>query len=533
MENQQEYDDPFSAIGSGLRGFFRSLPGHGIVMRYIASSYQKDPIRSLLELILFIFAVRTILQNRTRSGQSTSNYVQLSESEIDYLVQDFEPEPLCQPLTETEKHDLESVPMIVGHTGPHVKVTATWLSGTQPKDVINMASFNFAGLVSDPDMSKQAQKILRDYGVGSCSPPGFYGTSDMHMRLEKELARFVGKEDAIIYSQGFSTVSGVIPAFSKRGDIIVADAGVNFAIQQGLQLSRSTVYWYNHNDMDSLESLLKRVQEQQDKSDGPLRRRFIVTEGFFESDGTCCNLRKIVELKKRYRFRLFLDESYSLGALGPTGRGITEAQQVSADDVEFIIGNMAIAFGSSGGFCASSSFAVKHQRINGLSFVFSAAMPVMLATGSMLAMQKLSMHAELMTRLRENVNKVRAVLTKIESIYIPSDPDSPLIHIQVRSKTNALQDHLAPPSPNSVENMHDLSIKEQEQLLQQIVERALNSGVMLTRSRRLPNVMHASQYLHAGPSIPLAVSAAFSATDVASGADIVRGAIVSVLGDRR
>lgn len=118
--------------------------------------------------------------------------------------------------------------------------------------------------------------------------------SDVHMQLEQDIADFLGTEAAILYSQGFSTVSSVIPAFCKRGDIIVADRGVNFAIQKGIQISRSTVRWFDHNDLKSLEQVLESVEKERKKRRGPLTRRFIVTEGIFEKDGAMVDLPKLV-----------------------------------------------------------------------------------------------------------------------------------------------------------------------------------------------------------------------------------------------
>lgn len=117
---------------------------------------------------------------------------------------------------------------------------------------------------------------------------------DVHMDFERDVADFLGTEAAILYSQGFSTVSSVIPAFCKRGDIIVADRSVNFAIQKGIQISRSTVRWYDHNDMNSLQEVLESVDKERKKRGGPLTRRFIVTEGIFEQDGKMSDLPKLV-----------------------------------------------------------------------------------------------------------------------------------------------------------------------------------------------------------------------------------------------
>jgi serine palmitoyltransferase len=114
------------------------------------------------------------------------------------------------------------------------------------------------------------------------------------MELERDIADFLGTEATILYSQGFSTISSVIPAFCKRGDIVVADRGVNFAIQKGIQISRSTVRWYDHNDLKSLEEVLESVEKERKKRRQPLTRRFIITEGIFEKDGAMIDLPKLV-----------------------------------------------------------------------------------------------------------------------------------------------------------------------------------------------------------------------------------------------
>ena len=119
------------------------------------------------------------------------------------------------------------------------------------------------------------------------------------MDLERNIASFLGTEAAIIYSQAFATISSVIPAFCKRGDIIVADRGVNFAIQKGIQISRSTVRWFDHNDLKSLEEVLEAVAKEQKKKRAPLTRRFIVTEGIFENDGAMVDLPKLVSPSSR------------------------------------------------------------------------------------------------------------------------------------------------------------------------------------------------------------------------------------------
>lgn len=536
---------------------FDRIPGSAIIARYISSSYQNDPVRSLLELCLLAFAIRTIAQSRTRSSSSGSNFVKLDDREIDELVAEFVPAPLCEPLGPQEEADLHAVPTILGGNSTKPRITSPALNGGKPKEVVNLASYNFADLAGDEKVKNAALQTLRTYGVGSCSPPGFYGTIDVHMALEADIARFLGTEKSIIYSQGFSTISSVIPAFSKRGDIIVADKGINFSIQKGVQVSRSTVKYYDHNDMRSLEATLKSVVAQY-KRKRPLTRRFIITEGLFENDGQISNLKKLIELKRKYKFRLILDESLSFGTLGRSGRGLTELYDVPASEVDMIVGSMANTLGSAGGFCAGSSEVVFHQRINGPSYVFSAALPAMLAVASSIAINKvLTNDDDVLGRLRENTRTIRGVLDSVECLSIPSDPDSPVIHLQIRSKFDrhpatstekqpskpTKSSHLAVSTPLSVleqkeksaDPTHDLLLSQQTPLLRAIVEDALEHGVFLILHKKLPSIK--ADVLERGlgnrPSIRLSVTAGLSKKECEKAAGIVKNSAVKVLGKRR
>lgn len=172
-------------------------------------------------------------------------------------------------------------------TGPKSKLT-------NGRTVTNLACYNFYNFVGNETLKEKAIATLRNYGVGPCGPPGFYGTQDVHMKTEADIASFLGTSSCIVYAQAFSTISSVIPAFSKRGDIIVADKGVSYAIRKGIQISRSIVRWYDHNDMDDLDRVLAKITKEQAKK--PLTRRFIITEGLFGNRGTMSDLAKIVRL---------------------------------------------------------------------------------------------------------------------------------------------------------------------------------------------------------------------------------------------
>jgi serine palmitoyltransferase len=134
---------------------------------------------------------------------------------VDDLVEEWQPEPLTPKLSSFDRLNLEKTPQIIGPQGVKPKVAG------HSKPMMNLATSNHLNLVASDTIRQKAIDTLKNYGVGSCGPPGFYGTIDVHMDLERNIASFLGTEEAIIYAQGFSTISSVIPAFSKRGDLLV------------------------------------------------------------------------------------------------------------------------------------------------------------------------------------------------------------------------------------------------------------------------------------------------------------------------
>jgi serine palmitoyltransferase len=332
-------------------------------------------------------------------------------------------------------------------TGPRSKLS-------NGRTVTNLASYNFYNFVSNELLKERAIQTLRTYGVGPCGPPGFYGTQDVHMKVEADIAAFLGMTACIIYAQAFSTISSVIPAFSKRGDIIVADKAVNYSIRKGLQISRSTVKWYEHNDMEDLQRVLARVTKEQSKK--PLTRRFIVTEGVFENVGDMADLPKIIELKHKFKFRLILDETWSFGVLGRTGRGLTEQQHVDAAEVDMVVGSMAGPLCAAGGFCAGSDEIVEHQRLSAASYTFSAALPAMSATTASETLLILQTQPELLGGLRENIKAMWAQLDpRSDWMTCTSAVENPIMLMVFKPE---------------VTSARRLGNDEQQQLLQDIVD---------------------------------------------------------------
>jgi serine palmitoyltransferase len=425
--------------------YLHKIPGSAIVIRYIRSSYQNDPIRSLFELILLLFAVQYLLapSYSTKKGKQ----IKLTEDEIDDLVEDWTPEPLAAEETEFERAENEKRPIIIGPAAAKTKLS-------NGRNVLNLASYNHYDFSHNPELTAKAITTIRTYGVGPCSPPGFYGTQDVHMKSEKDVAAHIGTQACIIYAQSFSTISSVIPAFSKRGDIIVADKAVNFPIRKGLQISRSTIRWYEHNDMDDLERVLAKVVKE--GSGKPLTRRFIVTEGLFENVGDMVDLPRLVALKDKYKFRIILDETWSYGVLGRTGAGATEHQNVDATNVDMIIGGLSGCMASGGGFCAGTKEIVEHQRLSAAAYTYSAALPALLATTASETVTFLQERPEIIQNLRGNIKAMRAQLDpRSDWVRCASHEDNPIMLL-------SLKDHIV--------RERGLDRADQESLLQDVVD---------------------------------------------------------------
>ncbi|KAH9164367.1 serine palmitoyltransferase [Lactarius sanguifluus] len=486
-------------------------------------SHQNDPGRTVLEILLALFAIRILLQvqSRTRADNGEKHIIHFSEKEVDELVDEWTPEPLGAPLSPEEQSDLASVCVVSGANGPRPKLANTG------KQVLNLASYNFTGLAGNQTIKVRAIETLRKYGVGCCGAPGHYGTADVHVDLERDIADFLGTETSILNSKGFSTIPSVISAFAKRSDqgsdIIVSDRGINFAIQKGLQISRSTVRWFNHNDLKSLEDVLLSVEKDRQRRREPLTRRFIVTEGIFEKDGAMVDLPKLIELKHKYRYRLILDESISFGTVGRTGRGLTELYNVPATRIDMIVGSVANGLNSSGGFCAGSRIVVDHQHSNGTSFVFSAAVPALLAASASDGINILRNTPSILSTLQENVRAIRAVLDRVEAITIPSHAASPIIHIHLRSAvavSASTSAYVKPPDPAipAPRDAPSFDIASEGRLLQDIVDEALAQGVWITRVWRL----RGQELAEAPPSIRFAVTAALSRKECERAAAVVK-----------
>lgn len=232
------------------------------------------------------------------------------------------------------------------------------------KKVLMFGSNSYLGLTNHPKIKEAAIAATKKYGTGCAGSRFLNGTLDIHEELEHRLARFVGKEEAIIYSTGFQVNLGVVSCLTGREDYILWDELDHASIIEGRRLSFSTPIKYKHNDMASLENALKRCGEDKVK--------LIVTDGVFSMEGDVADLPGIVALAKKYNAAVMVDEAHGIGVFGRQGRGTCDHFGVT-DDVDLIMGTFSKSFASLGGFIATDAITANFLRHNSRSYIFSAS----------------------------------------------------------------------------------------------------------------------------------------------------------------
>ena len=230
--------------------------------------------------------------------------------------------------------------------------------------VLMFGSNSYLGLTNHPKVIEAAVEATRKYGTGCAGSRFLNGTLDLHLALEKELAEFVGKEEAIIYSTGFQVNLGVVSCVTGRNDYILCDELDHASIVEGRRLSFSTAVKFKHNDMEDLERELQKC--------APDAVKLIVVDGVFSMEGDIANLPEIVRLKKKYNASIMVDEAHGLGVLGRQGRGTCDHFGVT-QDVDLIMGTFSKSLAAIGGFIAADSSVINYLRHNSRSYIFSAS----------------------------------------------------------------------------------------------------------------------------------------------------------------
>ena len=232
------------------------------------------------------------------------------------------------------------------------------------KKVLMFGSNAYLGLTNHPEVKAAAIAAVEKYGTGCAGSRFLNGTLDSHLELEKRLAAFAGKEDAIIFSTGFQVHLGVISCLLGREDYIIWDALDHASIIEGIRLSPAKSLRYKHNDMEALERRLKQCE------DGKIK--LIVVDGVFSMEGDLCKLPEIIKLAEKYNASVMVDEAHGFGVLGDHGRGVCNHFGLT-DKVDLIMGTFSKSFASTGGFIAGSKTTINYIRHHARSYIFSAS----------------------------------------------------------------------------------------------------------------------------------------------------------------
>lgn len=287
--------------------------------------------------------------------------------------------------------------------------------------VIMLGSNAYTGLTGDDRVIEAGVAAMRRYGSGCAGSRFLNGTLDLHVELERELAEFLGKDEALCFSTGFTVNSGVIPALLGPKDYIICDDRDHASIVDGRRLSVAKQYRYKHNDMADLEKKLKLC--------APDAVKLIIVDGVFSMEGDLCNLPVIVELKKKYNATIMVDEAHGVGVFGRQGRGVCDHFGLT-DEVDLIMGTFSKSLASIGGFIAASSEIIDYLRHHARTYIFSASNTPAATASALEALRILKNDDTIINKLWEVTNY--ALKRFKEAGFEIGDTESPIIPLYVR-----------------------------------------------------------------------------------------------------
>ncbi len=282
-----------------------------------------------------------------------------------------------------ESHGYFTFPKLEGDVAPRM--------GFRGKQRLNWSLNNYLGLANHPEVRKTDAEAAAAYGFAL--PMGarmMSGNSNFHEQLESELSDFVKKEDTILCNFGYQAMVSAIDCLVDRHDVIVYDAEAHACILDGVRLHMGKRYVYKHNDVEDCEKQLIRATKLAEAQNGSI---LVITEGVFGMSGRQGRLKEIVELKKKYKFRLFVDDAHGIGTMGATGGG-TGQEQGCQDGIDIYFATFAKSFALIGGFISSEEHIVEYLRYNMRSQIFAKALPIALVIGALKRLELMRKHPE-------------------------------------------------------------------------------------------------------------------------------------------
>ncbi|MCE1188487.1 MAG: aminotransferase class I/II-fold pyridoxal phosphate-dependent enzyme [Ignavibacteria bacterium] len=273
------------------------------------------------------------------------------------------------------------------------------------RKVVMAGSNNYLGLTAHPKVKEAARKAIEKYGTGCSGSRYLTGTIDLHVELEYRLAKFLGTEAVLLFSTGYQTAQGIIPALVQRGEYVVSDKDNHACIVAGNLMAKGATadfVRYKHNDMEDLERVLSKLPVETPK--------LLVSDGVFSTGGEIVNLPRLVELAKKYNARTLIDDAHSVGVIGKGGKG-TASEFDLENDVDMTMGTFSKTFASLGGFVGGAERVINYLKHHSPALIFSASPTPASVAAALAALDILEAEPERVTRLIENANYVRTHLT--------------------------------------------------------------------------------------------------------------------------
>jgi len=236
-------------------------------------------------------------------------------------------------------------------------------------ETLNVSSYNYLGFAqSEGPCADEVEETVRKLGLSTCSPRADAGTSDLALKVEREIAQFVGKPAAMLFSMGFVTNAGSFPALVSKGCLILSDELNHASIRIGARLSGAVIRSFKHNNMEDLERQLRdAISQGQPRTHRPWKKILVAVEGLYSMEGTMVDLPGVLALKKKYKFFLYVDEAHSIGALGPKGRGVCDYFGVDPAEVDILMGTLTKSFGANGGYVAAEKHIIDKLKATNAS----------------------------------------------------------------------------------------------------------------------------------------------------------------------
>ncbi|HUR19896.1 MAG TPA: aminotransferase class I/II-fold pyridoxal phosphate-dependent enzyme [Vicinamibacterales bacterium] len=266
--------------------------------------------------------------------------------------------------------------------------------------LLNLASYNYLGLSTHPEVIAAAHAALDRYGLGAAGSPILSGTMDVHLELERELAAFKKKEAVMVFPTGYSTNVGLLSGLLRPGDWVILDQNVHASIVDGAILAKAQVKFFRHNQPADLEKKLK----------GTTGKRLVVVEGVYSMDGDIARLPEMVEISKRAGARILIDEAHSCFVYGANGRGVVEHFGLE-DEVDIHVGTFSKALGGQGGYVAGSQSLYNYLMGFARSRFFSCALAPAVAAGVLAGLRVVQKDPSLRARLWDNVAHFRGLMS--------------------------------------------------------------------------------------------------------------------------